>query len=150
LAELYQQDPTRVTAMLPTVWQTLQQSGQIPNGARPNLAQMLQELGYWPVQVMNLTNNSQTETVLTISAEAIVSLKQSLYGEQKQEENLSRPRTLILSDSGKVIYTDFKINSEQTLTAIAKLSDGQSLALLVENGDKYSLKRWSQKNQRFE
>ncbi|MDZ8056080.1 MAG: hypothetical protein RMX68_021780 [Aulosira sp. ZfuVER01] len=150
LAELYQQDPARVTAMLPIVWQTLQQSGQIPSGARPNLAQMLQELGYWPVQVINLTNNSQPETVLTISAEAIASLKQSLYGVQEQEESLFRPRTLILSDKGKVLYTDFQRNSEQALTAIAQLSDGHSLALLVENGNKYSLKRWSQKNQRFE
>ncbi|BAY11603.1 hypothetical protein [Calothrix sp. NIES-2098] len=150
LAELYQQDPARVTAMLPIVWQALQQSGQIPNGARPPLALMLQELGYWPVQVINLTNNSQPETVLTISAEAIASLKQSLYGEQKQAENSSRPRTLILSDKGKVLYTDFQRNSEQTLTAIAQLSDGRSLALLVENADRYALKRWSPKNQRFE
>jgi hypothetical protein len=150
LEELYQQDPARVRATLTTVWQTLQKSGQIPAGAMPSLQQMLQKVGYWPVQVINLTNNSQPETVLTISAEAIALLKQSLNGEQQAEVNLFRPRTLILSDSGKVIYTDFQGNSQQALTAIADLSDGQSLTLLVDNANKYSLKRWSKKNQRFE
>ncbi len=87
---------------------------------------------------------------MTISAEAIALLKQSLNGEQQQEVTLSRPRTLILSDSGKVIYTDFQGNSQQALTAIADLSDGKTLTLLVENGNKYSFKRWSKKNQRFE
>ncbi|BAY26623.1 hypothetical protein NIES2100_64390 [Calothrix sp. NIES-2100] len=150
LEQLSQQDPARVTAMLPIVWRILQQSGQIPNGTLPSLQKMQRELSYWPVQVMNLTNNSQPETVLTISAEAIALLKQSLTGDEKPEEHLSPPRTVILSNSGKVIYTDFQRNYPQSLTAIAKLLDGQSLALLVENGDKYSLKRWSKKNQRFE
>jgi hypothetical protein len=150
LAQLYQQDQARVTAMLPSIWQTLQKSGEIPGGAVPSLPQMLQKIGYWPVQVMKLTNNPQPETVLTISAEAIALLKQSINQEQQQQVNLSRPRTLILSVSGKVIYTDFQSNSPQVLTAIADLSDGQSLTLLVENGNKYSLKRWSKKNQRFE
>ncbi len=53
LEELYQKDPVRVTATLTTVWQTLQKSGQIPTGAMPSLQQMLQKLGYWPVQVIN-------------------------------------------------------------------------------------------------
>ncbi|MDZ7960687.1 MAG: hypothetical protein RMY34_22865 [Aulosira sp. DedQUE10] len=149
LEELYQQDSARVTAMLPTVWKSIQQSGQIPHGM-PSIQQMLQQIGYWPVQVINLTNNPQPETVLTISAEAIASLKQSGNAAPEDENNLSRPRTLILSDNGKLIYTEFQQNYHQTLTAIAQLSDGQSLALLIENGDKYSLKRWSKKNQRFE
>jgi hypothetical protein len=36
------------------------------------------------------------------------------------------------------------------LIAIAKISNGTSLALLVENGDRYSLKRWFENSQRFE
>jgi hypothetical protein len=66
------------------------------------------------------------------------------------DRNLSLPRSLILSDSGILIYSDFSINSEQVLTAIAKTSDGQSLTLLVESADKYILKRWSANGQRFE
>ncbi|MBD2355767.1 hypothetical protein H6G41_14250 [Tolypothrix sp. FACHB-123] len=148
--QLSQQDPARVKILLPTVWRTLQKSGQIPPGTMPSVPQMQQQLGYWPVQVMNLTNNPQPETVLTISTEAIAALQESLKQEIEPTKNLSRPRTLILSNSGKVLYTDFQSNSEQSLTAIAKLSDLSSLALLVENGNKYSLKRWSKKNQRFE
>lgn len=150
LEELSQQDPARVSAMLPTVWKSLQQSGQIPNGAMPRVPQMLQQIGYWPVQVLNLTNNTHPESVLTISDEAIASLNHPGVDTQAAAKNFSRPRTLILSDSGKVIYTEFQQNYHQTLTGIAQLADGQSLALLVENGDKYSLKRWSKKNQRFE
>ncbi|MBD2204687.1 hypothetical protein H6G33_07130 [Calothrix sp. FACHB-1219] len=148
--QLAQQDPARVKAMLPTVWRTLQKSGQIPLGTMPSLQQMQQQLSYWPVQVMNLTNNSRPETILTISAEAIALLKESLQPETIQPKNLSLPRTIILSDSGKVLYTDFQSDSEQALTAIAKLANSHSLSLLVENGNQYSLKRWSQKNQRFE
>jgi hypothetical protein len=77
-------------------------------------------------------------------------LNQSARQIKVEDKNLSAPRTLILSDEGQIIYTDFSKNSQQVLTAIAKLSDGASLALLVENGDRYSLKRWKENHQRFE
>lgn len=147
---LQQQDPQTVKTILPTLWRYLQQSGQIPNGAMPSLPQMQEKLGYWPVQVIDLTNNAKPEIVLTISKEALASLKQPLPGTQEPEKNSSRPRTLILSDTGKVIYTDFQRNNGQILTAIAQIADSESPALLVENADNYSLKRWSEKNQRFE
>jgi CDP-diacylglycerol pyrophosphatase len=100
--------------------------------------------------VIDLTNNAKPEIVLTISAQAIALLKQSASETQEPEQNSSRPRTLILSDSGKVIYTDFQQNNGQLLTAIAQIAEGESPALLVENAHNYSLKRWSEKNQRFE
>ncbi|MBW4687156.1 MAG: hypothetical protein KME40_19120 [Komarekiella atlantica HA4396-MV6] len=146
---LYQQDPQKVKTILPSVWRSLQQSGDLSTEAIPSFEQMHEKLSYWPVQLIDLTNNAQPETVLTISEASIASLNQAvpgIYGEKEQ----SRPRSLILSDTGKVIYTDFTENSQQVLTAIAKLSDTHSLALLVENANNYSLKRWSEKNQRFE
>lgn len=168
LKELYQQDAPRVKAMLPIVWRSLQESGQLPNGKVPDSQQILQNIGQWPVQEIDLTGDGKPETVLTISAEAITSLdnlpENNLpYGSNEDgsfhppqpsfrhpDKNSSRPRTLILSDNGQVIYTDFKRDSQQVLSAIAKLSAGQTLALLVENAHIYSLKIWSQKNQRFE
>ncbi|AFY32008.1 hypothetical protein [Calothrix sp. PCC 7507] len=150
LAELSQRDPQAAKEILPTVWGSLQQSGEIPDDAMPDLQQMQQKLGDWPVQVIDLTNNAKPEIVLTISAAAIASLQQTPSNIVNQEQNLPRPRTIILSDSGKIVYTDFQKNSQQLLTAIARLSDDQSLALLVENVDNYSLRRWSEKNQRFE
>jgi hypothetical protein len=150
IEQLYQQQPQQVKTILPTLWRSLQESGQLPTGPIPSFQQMQQKIGHWPVQMIDLTGNSKPEMVLTISPDAIASLKNQPAPKNKQQKNQSRPRTLILSDFGKVIYTDFKDSNQQVLTAIAKLSDGQSLALLVENPDNYSLKNWSEKNQRFE
>ena len=150
LEQLEQQDPQRVKTILPTIWRSLQQSGNLPAGTIPNLQQMRQKLGYWLIQEIDLTGNNKSETVLTISADAIAALNHSAPKIKAEHKNLFRPRTLILSDDGKLIYTDFSKNSQQILTAIAKISDGTSLALLVENGDRYSLKRWRENHQRFE
>ncbi|RCJ34165.1 hypothetical protein A6770_17270 [Nostoc minutum NIES-26] len=150
LAELYQQNPRAVENILPIVWRSLQRSGQISDGDVPKFLQIQEQIGHWPVQVIDLTNDNKPETVLTVSQEAIGSLKDFKMTTQESEKIPYRSRTLILSDSGKVIYTDFQESSQQVLTAIAKISSGQSLALLVENANNYSLKRWSTKNQRFE
>ena len=150
LQELHQQNPQGVKVMLSTVWQSLQQSGEVPAGAIPSFEQMQEKLGDWPVQVIDLTNNAQPEIILTISAAAIASLNQPTSGIQGENTEQHRDRTIILSDRNEVIYTDFTGNYFQRLSAIAKLSGVQSLALLVENAHNYSLRRWSEKNQRFE
>ncbi len=150
IEQLYQKDSQRVKTILPTVWRSLQASGQIPTGAIPNLSKMLLLLRYWPVQVLDLTGDQQPETIFTISKESLASLNKPLSHTKGGDRNLSRPRTLILSNSGIVIYSDFSRNSGEVLTAIAKTSDGQSLTLLVESADKYILKRWSANSQRFE
>jgi hypothetical protein len=88
--------------------------------------------------------------VLTISGSAIASLTQAGNENWGNGEENKRPRTMIFSSNGQVIYTDFAAQSQQSLTAIAKLSSDQSLALLVENADTYDLRRWSETNQRLE
>ncbi|GAB1543575.1 hypothetical protein NUACC21_62500 [Scytonema sp. NUACC21] len=162
LGELYKQDSSRVKAMLSTIWKTLQESGELPDGNLPETQQLLQHLEYWPVQEIDLTGNGKPETVVTLSPEAIASLyssadanedrgrSSSLPKSKPASKNPVRPRTLILSDGGQVVYTDFKGNSQQALTAIARLLTRESLALLVENSREYSLKVWSEKNKRFE
>ncbi len=150
LQELHQQNPQGVKVILSSVWQSLQQSGEVPLGAIPSFEQMQEKLGNWPVQVIDLTNNAQPEIILTISVEEIASLNLPKPGIQGQNPEQRRDRTIILSDQNKVIYTDFTRNYLQKLSAIAKLSGVQSLALLVENAHNYSLRRWSEKNQRFE
>ncbi|MBN3961913.1 hypothetical protein [Nostoc sp. NMS8] len=150
LRELYQQNPQGVKVILSSVWQSLQKSGEILAGAIPTFEEMQEKLGDWPVQVIDLTNNAQPEIILTISPEAIASLNQSKAGTSAENTEQRRDRTIIFSDSNEVIYTDFTGNDLQRLSAIAKLSGVQSLALLVENAHNYSLKRWSKKNQRFE
>ncbi|WP_375499705.1 hypothetical protein [uncultured Nostoc sp.] len=150
LQQLHQQNPQAVKVMLSSVWKSLQQSDEVPGGAIPSFEQMQEKLGDWPVQVIDLTNNAQPEIILTISAGAIASLNQPTPESQGKNPEQRRDRTIILSDSNKVIYTDFTGNDLQRLSAIAKLSGVQSLALLVENAHNYSLRRWSEKNQRFE
>jgi hypothetical protein len=161
LQELYQQDALRVKAMLPILWRSLQESGELPGGAVPDSQYILQKLGSLPVQEVDLTDDAMPETVLTIAPEAIASLDMQDTSEdgsfqpqqptlRSPDNNQSRPHTLILSDSGQVIYTDLKQDSPALLRAIAKLSGGQSVGLLLENAHGYRLKVWSQKNQRFE
>jgi hypothetical protein len=146
LAELSRQNPQFVKTLLPILWRYLQDSEELTEDEVPNFSQLQDKLADWPVQVIDLTNDNKPETVLIISSAAIAALKNS----QSEIKEQHRPRTLIVSDTGKVIYTDFQGNAQQALTAIAKLSDEQSLALLVENEKNYSLQRWSDKNQRFE
>ncbi|MCC5610444.1 hypothetical protein LC612_27765 [Nostoc sp. CHAB 5834] len=150
LQQLHQQNPQGVKVMLSSVWKSLQQSDEVPGGAIPSFEQMQEKLGNWPVQVIDLTNNAQPEIILTISAGAIASLNQPTPEIQGENPEQRRDRTIILSDSNEVIYTDFTGDSLQKLSAFAKLSGVQSLTLLVENAHNYSLRRWSEKNQRFE
>jgi hypothetical protein len=150
LSTLYTQNPQVVDDMLPILWRSLQQTGELPMGGVPSFAEIQGQLGDWPLQMIDVTNDGQREIILTISADAIAGWQDINRDMSKLELNQSRPRTLIVSPNGKVVYTDFQQNSQQALTAIARLSHTSSLALLVENGGKYSLKRWSDKNQRFE
>ena len=151
IKELYQQKPQLVELMLPTIWGKLQQAGDIKAGVFPDLQEMREKMADWPVQLVDLTNDQQQEIVLTISAPAIASLNQSdNHHKLEQPEYQKRPRTLILSADNNVIYSDFARANQQTLIAIAQLTDDQSLALLVEKRQGYSLERWSQTNQRFE
>ncbi|MFN6564694.1 MAG: hypothetical protein RMY28_033535 [Nostoc sp. ChiSLP01] len=150
LRELQAQNPSAVKVIISSVWESLQKSGEVPPGDIPSFEQMQDKLGDWPVQTIDLTNNGQPEIILTISGTTIASLNQPQSGSGEEKTNQSPDRTIILSDSDEVIYTDFQQNSFQKLSAIAKLPGVQSLALLVENAEKYSLKRWSEKNQRFE
>jgi hypothetical protein len=150
IKELYQQKPQLVELMLPTIWRKLQQAGDIKAGVLPDLQKMREKMADWPVQLVDLTNDQQQEIVLTISAPAIASLNQSDSHKLEQPEYKKRPRTLIFSADSNVIYSDFARASQQTLIAIAQLTDDQSLALLVEKRQGYSLERWSQTNQRFE
>jgi hypothetical protein len=127
--ELSQQNPQQSQIVLPKVWQTLHQSEEIPS-----FEELQTQMADWPVQLIDLTNDGQTEVVLTT---------------QEETETQSQPQTLILSGNGRVIYNDFA-TSQQRLKAIAQLADGQSLALLVEEANKYSLKRWSESQQKLE
>ncbi|MBK1988714.1 hypothetical protein A0J48_014405 [Sphaerospermopsis aphanizomenoides BCCUSP55] len=150
IRELYQQNPPAVQAILPAVWRSLQQSGGIPGGQVPRFEVIKEKMDNWPVQMIDVTNDGNVEVVLTIADSAITALTRPANGNTGVIGDSQRPRTVIMLLNGKVIYSDFAAKSPQRLTAIAKLTSDQSLALLVENADRYSLRRWSKTNQRLE
>lgn len=152
LAELNQQQPIWIRAILPVLWRELQKSAQsYEQGAIPSFDAMLLALGEWPVQVINLTDSTLPEVVVTVSSEAIAALNNSESGNSQATNNhQSRTRTLIFSDTGARLYSEFNNSPEQSVTASADLKDGEPPALLVEGSKTYSLQRWSAKHQRFE
>ncbi|MBD2666837.1 hypothetical protein H6G73_20600 [Richelia sinica FACHB-800] len=150
IKEVSQQDTGKVQNILSTVWRSLQESGEITTQSVPSFSEMATLMWDWPVQLIDLTGDGQQEIVLTISASAIASLQQSAGDVSEAVDGEVRPRTLIFSDRGKVIYSDLAPKSQQVLIAIAQLAEGQSLALLVEDAHRYSLKRWSSNKGLFE
>ena len=148
LDTLHQQNPQRAKIVLPAVWRLLQATNLIRGGNVPSVEQIRQKIGHWPAQEIDLTNNGKPETILSVSSEAIASLTSTIIKPGHLQQ--SRPRTLILSDNGSIIYTDFSQNSQQSLTAIANLWQTPAASLLIDGEKQYMLKRWSEKNQRFE
>ncbi|MBV8882897.1 MAG: hypothetical protein JO235_02695 [Chroococcidiopsidaceae cyanobacterium CP_BM_RX_35] len=166
LTELSQQHPQTVAALLPVLWRELQKSGQLHLKAMPSFEQLQEQLEDWPVQLLNLTGNGKSAIVLTVSPEAIAALNNPESVELAQgsrrsylrrslelaapPSNASRSHTIIFSDTGALLYSEFGTAAHQSVTAIADLKDGGSPALLVEAHKTYSLQRWSAQHQRFE
>ena len=171
LSSFAQQQPQQVAKILPIVWRELQQADQLSEGALPRLEVMQQRMQDWTVQSIDLTGNNQPEVILTLDNETLLSLKKSLLAKSADpaataekpnpasragvdstspHRPLPRPRTLIFSDSGKLIYNELGAAAPQSLTAIADLGDNGPATLVVEGANAYSLQRWSAKQRRFE
>ncbi|OKH55969.1 hypothetical protein NIES2101_01515 [Calothrix sp. HK-06] len=148
LGQLQSIDSQRGNAVLKAVWRALQTTNSVGNFS--NVPTIQQKLGNWPVQEIDITGNGKPEIVLTASNEAITLLAPVANQTQNKKNLNSRPRTLILSDNNSIIYTDFGQNSQKSLIAIANLSQTNLPSLLINDSNGYTLKRWSQKNQRFE
>jgi hypothetical protein len=150
LGQLQLIDPARANTVLKTVWIALQTTNQIKSSIK-SVQVIQQKLGHWPIQEIDVTGNGKPDIVMTVSTEAIASLYSPKQNPTQSKNKIkSRPRTLILSDNASIIYTDLNKSSEQSLLAIANLTQTSLPTLLVQDANGYSLKRWSQKNQRFE
>ncbi|MFP4413531.1 hypothetical protein [Coleofasciculus sp.] len=55
-----------MAAILPTLWQELVKSGKRSPEVEPTIPMMLQEIGHWLVQPLDLTGNNEPEAVLTL------------------------------------------------------------------------------------
>ncbi|HBB35221.1 MAG TPA: hypothetical protein DDZ80_18915 [Cyanobacteria bacterium UBA8803] len=150
LSDLNQIQPQWTAAILPTLWRELVKSGKRSPQATPNLAVMLQDIGHWLIRPIDLTGNNQQEAVLTVYENLSGGSKKLDAKPSVKDSQKYKPRTLIFSDKGALLYTEFSQDSGNSLSAIADLGDGGPAALVVEGKGQYNLKRWSAQRQRFE
>lgn len=144
-----QQQPVELAAILPVLWQELQKlNPRLSKRPTPSFEQLQEEFGQLPVQLIELTGDTLSEVVLTVSPEPIATLDKSLGGAEPSKG--TRSRTIIFSNTGKLLYSEFSAASQQAVAAIADLKDDEPPALLVEGSKTYSLQRWSVKRHRFE
>jgi hypothetical protein len=150
LTHLSQQDqPLELAKILPTVWQELQKSSPHKT-ATPNFEQLQEKLGQLPVQLIDLTGDNLPEVVINVSPDAIATLNNQNLEQSKFKDNQLRSRTIIISTTGSLLYSEFGKASQQMIAAIADLKDDEPPALLVEDSKTYQIQRWSNKRQRFE
>ncbi|NEO21259.1 MULTISPECIES: hypothetical protein [unclassified Moorena] len=159
LSALYHLNPESVSTMLPVLWQELINSGQFSPGPLPSLPMMLQEIGHWSVRPIELTGNNQPEAVLTLYQEISVTSESTEVGlsdsindgmDTDRATTIYKPRTMIFSDTGALLYSEFSQDASSSMTAIADLGDGGPAAIVIDEPNNYSLKRWSPKHQRFQ
>ncbi|NEP37383.1 hypothetical protein, partial [Moorena sp. SIO3B2] len=120
---------------------------------------MLQEIGHWSVRPIELTGNNQPEAVITLYQEISVTSESTDVGlsdsnndgiDTDRATTIYKPRTMIFSDTGALLYSEFSQDSSTSMTAIADLGDGGPAAIVIDEPNNYSFKRWSPKHQRFE
>ncbi len=150
LADLNQTQPQWAAIILPTLWSELQTARIQSPGPIPSLQAMLQLLGNWPVQTIDLTSNNLPEAVLTIYPDIALLAKQPGAKPSVRSSLMFRHRTMIFGDTGALIYSEFTNNTGQSLVAIAGMGDGGPPALVLHSSNTYTLKRWSIEQQRFE
>jgi hypothetical protein len=132
LGELNQQQPEWMPVLLPVLEQTLPPTSLVSTSGSIEAEAVLQTVGDWSVKLIDLTGNSLPEVILSLPA-----------------NQAPRPHTLIVSDQGRLIYSELAGDAGQFLTAITDAGDGKP-ALLVEDDRNYSLRQWSSQTQRFE
>jgi hypothetical protein len=147
LNELSQQQPDRGAALLTNLWQELQRADQVQATDLADPASLLQEVGQWSVELIDLTGDGQLESVFTFKPSLLAA--SGYITASAQAANQDETQTLIFSAQGQLIYSELSTEATQFLVAIANPGDGTT-ALLVANGQTYGLQRWSAQNQRFE
>lgn len=136
LEQLNQQNPQWVNAIVPVLWYELQLGGEVLPGLQPSPEMMLTQMSDWLVQLVDLTGNDKPEAILTLKPDPT--------------RKYSRPRTLILEDTGVLIYSELTSAKGQSVTGIADVKDGGLTALVVEGSTGYTFQRWSSDRRRFE
>jgi hypothetical protein len=163
LSDLNKVEPKWTSAILPALWRELLKSGKdltaprfantnraTKSGAIPSEAEMLAQMGQWSVRPIDLTGNNKPDMVVTLYEDLSGALKKPEVEKPVQGSQQYKPRTMIFSDTGALLYSEFSKDASTTLTAIADLGDGGPAALVINDPNTYSLKRWSPQRKRFD
>jgi len=146
LKEFIAQESVDATQFLPIIWRELHKSNTSLDKEVPKFEQLQQQLGQFPVQLIDLTGDRNSEIVLTTSQSVINNLTKN---STNASSNQARNYTVIFSANGSVIYSEFG-SATGTIRAIADLQDTAPPALLIEEAGRYDIRQWSTLNQRFE
>ena len=147
LALVHQEQPSRVKALIPGLWQELRQTQHVVNLPADGVQAALQQMRVWPIQQLDVTGDGQPEAILTITPDRIGEL---LYATaQSSRPGIAHPRTLIFSSNGKLLYSDLG-QPQQSVAAIATLSGASTYGLVIHQDQKYRVLSWSSQQQRFE
>jgi len=147
LTQLSQQQPNLGSALAVNLWQELQRADQVQTTDLADAENLLQEVGQWSVELIDLTGDGQLEAVFTFQPSLLAA--SSYVTASAQAASQDATRTLIFSAQGQLLYSELSTEASQFLVAIANPGDGTT-ALLIANGQTYGLQRWSAQNQRFE
>lgn len=147
LSEWDAQHPAWREKALPELIQELQQVYKLPISARETWETLEQwGLGNWTGQTAYLTNSNQPDLILTIAPESVTTLAQTLP--TRPSAIAAKPRTLIFSAAGKLLYSELSTDATSSFLAIANLEENQP-TLIVRTGSRYRLLRWSTARQQF-
>jgi hypothetical protein len=149
-ADLNQQHPDWVSAIFPALRDELVKSGQLKEGVINNAMGILGSMGQWSVRLVELTGDNEPEIMLSLDDD-LSGAKKKPDGKQFVKDNpLYKPHTLIFSNAGVLLYSEFSKDAGDSLSAIADLGDGGPAGLILDSKSNYSLRRWSSEHQRFE
>jgi hypothetical protein len=140
LADLVQQQPAWAKRAIPILARELNGAEALPPETSLDWAGLESlGLGSWSVELAPITHPTKPDVVLTLTPEAL-----SASGQPN-----GKPRSLIFSANGQLLYSEFSMDAGQTYVAIATLGNNGALTLIVEGSGRYDLLRWSPKEQRF-
>lgn len=142
LSDFVQQQPVWATSAMPILGRELKRTGQLPSGTALTWDALEPLVGNLPVQLATLTEGSQPDIILTIA---------SPTGQARAKTaRTARPRTLIFSAVGTLLYSECSTEADLTYLAIATLGNSNDSAIVANAPNNYSLLRWSAKRKRFE
>ncbi len=146
LADLVQQQPEWAVDIMPILARELKRTGLLASGTASTW-DALEPLGFGTlsVQLATLTGGKLPDIILTVDSEALTGST-----ERKAPKQRVRPRTLIFSATGKLLYSECSTEADLTYLAIASLGSSSDNAIVASGTSNYSLLRWSAKRKRFE